>query len=146
MRYFLPFAIVLTMSMIAVLNVKAQNQRADSLDKVMQKYKYDDTTKVRLLNELGYAVYLIDKKRTQELAQQSLELSGKLNYAKGKAEALWLDAITYPQSNPMLAKAKFEEALKIASEINDQEAIIKYTIAVGTIYGVTKKDSVAIEY
>lgn len=119
---------------------------SDSLEIVMQYHKTNDTTKVNIINQLAYATYTRDQSKTRSYAIQGYELAKELGYTKGQAESLWLQGITYVRQDPGKSLGFFENALDLVEKIGHKQLIGKYTNAIGTVYGVTGGDSLAICY
>jgi signal transduction histidine kinase len=73
--------------------VTAQQMETDSLEAVLAKLKTQpdykaDTNYINTLNTLAFKYFQIKPDTTILLSQQSIELSNKINYLKGKADAL----------------------------------------------------------
>lgn len=119
---------------------------SDSLEIVLQNHKTNDTTKVNIINQLAYATYSRDQSKTRSYAIQGYELAKELGYTKGQAESLWLQGITYVRQDPGKSLGFFENALDLVEKIGHKQLIGKYTNAIGTVYGVTGPDSLAISY
>lgn len=124
----------------------SQSLTADSLENILLSHKTNDTTRVNMLNQLAYATYQSDQNKTRNYAIQSYELAKELGYTKGQAESLWLQGITYIQQNPGKSLTFFENALELVEKIGHKQGIGKYTNAIGTVYGVTGPDSLAISF
>jgi len=123
----------------------AQTPGIDSLKSILENHTAKDTARVNLLNKIGYAVYSRDAEASRNYAAESFLLATELGYAKGKAESLWLQGITCIQQDPGNAMGLFEKALEIATQTGNHDGIAKYTNAVGTVYGMTGRDSLAVE-
>ncbi len=123
----------------------AQTPGIDSLKSILESHTAKDTARVNLLNEIAYAAYYRDPDAAKIYAAESFQLATELGYAKGKAESLWLQGITCIQQDPGKAMGLFEKALEIASQNSNINGVAKYTNAVGTVYGMTGQDSMAVE-
>ncbi len=98
----------------------AQRKEVDSIGVVLQSHKFNDTTKVHLLSKLAYFYHQIAPDSTIYLAKEAYRLANKLNYKKGKADALKHWAIgSYIQSYDGEALKKNEEALAIYRSLGD---------------------------
>src|SRR2546423_1974651 len=82
----------------------AQIKPADSLYNLLVSHKQEDTIRVSLLNDLAYEFRRGKPASTDSLIKLSLDLAGKLNYAKGKGYALAI------QGSRFYAKLKYKEA------------------------------------
>lgn len=126
--------------------LSGQKPNADSLENRLHNYKKEDTSRVNLLNQIAYSSYTRDLSKTKKYATEAFDLSKKLGFIKGQAESLWLQGITCISIDPDKALNYYEIALELAGRINHKKSIGKYINAVGTVYGVTGRDSIAVEY
>lgn len=124
----------------------SQSLTADSLENILLSHKTNDTTRVNMLNQLAYATYQSDQNKTRNYAIQSYELAKELGFTKGQAESLWLQGITYLRQDPEKALKLFENALELVEKVAHKQGIGKYTNAIGTVFGATGRDSLAIIY
>ncbi len=127
-------------------SAKGQTSSIDSLEIVMQNHKTNDTARVNIINQLAYATYSRDQSKTRSYAMQGYELAKELGYTKGQAESLWLQGITYVRQDPGKSLGLFKNALDLVEKIGHKQGIGKYTNAIGTVYGTTGRDSLAISY
>lgn len=111
--------ILLLFTLSTLLSI-AQTFQADSLTKLLQKHPAADTTRVNLLNELAYTIYLNDPKQAKSYADESGEIANKLNYLKGKSGSLWVTGLTYSRRNEKKALDYFEKALQMAQSAADK--------------------------
>ena len=127
-------------------SLAGRTSTTDSLETKLKSYKSNDTTKVNILNQIAYSTYSTDIEKTRRFATESYELSKRLGFTKGQAESLWLHGIAYMGENPETSLDLFENALKLVNQIKYKPGIGKYTNAIGTVFGVTGRDSLAIRY
>lgn len=112
-----------------------QNPKIDSLERLLNKHIRADTARVNLLNALAYELHAGDREKAQSYAQQSQDLCTKLNYPEGKAASLWTMGLAIMKSDKKGALDLFNEALKIATEVDDKVGVCNYQTAIG---GITK--------
>ncbi len=123
----------LVLSIFSFLGSWAQQNRINELNKLLLKHKSGDTTRVQLLSELSFLYRTINPDSTIILAQQTLDLSSKINYPKGKANAIKDLAIgNYVVGNYAKAAQLNNEALKLYKQLGDKkgEAAILNNMAI----------------
>lgn len=99
----------------------AQRKEVDSILNALKTHKLDDTSKVQLLSKLAYYYHQISPDSTIALSKDAYKLATKLNYLKGKADALKHWAIgSYVQSYDGEALKKNKEALSIYRSLGDE--------------------------
>ncbi len=127
--------LLLFFTIFTVNAVKAQSARLDSLENLLTNHPIEDTVKVNLLNETGYAIYKSDSVKAFRYTTEAAELSGKLNFRKGLAQSYYVTGISlsYNKSDKE-ALDYFLKALKIAEDINYKRGIAKTLIACGISY------------
>jgi signal transduction histidine kinase len=99
----------------------AQRKEVDSITTVLRSHTANDTNKVQLLSKLAYFYHQISPDSTIDLSKYAYNLANKLNYPKGKADALKHWAIgSYIQSYDGEALNKNKEALAIYKSLGDE--------------------------
>ena len=101
---------------------------ANTLDSLQQRLLQlpEGEEKVKLLNELGYRNYTIDIEKTIQFAQEALDLSEKINYTRGKAEAYSILSIGNSiGGNQDIAYQQLEKTIQFAESIKAYDLIIK---------------------
>lgn len=94
-----------------------------------------DSVKVKQLNKAAFALRLTDPSKTLELAESSLNLSKKINYAPGIAEAHRVKGIGYYYlNNTELAVKNYIEALKYFKQIKDIKNEARVYNNIGNLY------------
>ena len=69
--------------------LNGQNAKLDSLITSLSKNSVNDTNKVKTTNAICWEYFITgDFKESKKYADQSIELANKLNFLKGKAEAI----------------------------------------------------------
>lgn len=127
-------------------SVTGRTSSTDSLENVLRGYKLKDTTRVNILNQIAYSTYISDAEKTIKYATESYELAKNLGYTKGQAESLWLQGISIVDEDPDKSLILFKNALNLVKQINYIRGIGKYTNAIGTVFRVTGRDSIAVSY
>ncbi len=98
----------------------SQASVTDSLHRLLAAHRQDDTTKVNLLNELTVALRRTNPKEADSLIAASISLSDKIDFKKGKGNALSMKAVRfYDISNFSAATTTFEEARILLESAND---------------------------
>lgn len=123
-----------------------QTSTIDSLNNRLKSQTKRDTSRVNTLNKIAYANYPVNTDSVNFYAKESYTLSKELGYLKGEGESLWLQGISYIKKDPEKALPLFENALKIVEQAHDKKGIGKFTNAIGTVFGVTGRDSLAASY
>ncbi len=126
--------------------VSGQTPIIDSLNNILKSHTKRDTARVNILNKIAYAYYPGNAESVNKYATESGNIAKELGYSKGEAESLWLQGISNIKKEPEKALPLFESALKIVEQEGDKKGIGKYTNAIGTVFGVTGRDSLAVSY
>lgn len=126
--------------------VSGQTPIIDSLNNILKSHTTRDTARVNILNKIAYAYYPGNAESVNKYATESGNIAKELGYSKGEAESLWLQGISYIKKDPEKALPLFENALKIVEQTGDKQGTGKYTNAIGTVFGVTGRDSLAVSY
>lgn len=71
----------------------SQTPAIENLEKELAAHNRIDTTRVNLLNKLGYELYAIDSGKAGEYAQEAQKISIRLNYPAGEAASLWVTGL-----------------------------------------------------
>ena len=93
--------------MASITGVFGQNSTVDSLVKALSEQKFENKTKVNLLNQLAITVYKEDSTKAYKYADDALNLAKLLDYKHGIAESLWVFANS--QYIYLITKIKAEE-------------------------------------
>ena len=117
-------------------NVSAQSDslEIDSLKKVLSIAK-EDTNKVNALNALSYVTNNNGEGgEALQYAEKALALAEKINYKKGKAEALLNNSNVEDNNGDLVNALRIaEEALKLYEELHDKDGIAKSYNTLGNI-------------
>ncbi|WP_051416681.1 ATP-binding protein [Asinibacterium sp. OR53] len=110
--------------LLAAGNLFGQSRVADSLARILATHQREDTDKVNLMNQLAVELRRTKPQKVDSLINLALILSDKLDYKKGKGNALTVKAVRYYDvSNFSSATKTFTEAeplLVFAHDTNGQ--------------------------
>jgi tetratricopeptide (TPR) repeat protein len=126
---------------------QGQNKNVlDSLSGILKSTKID-TIKVSVLNRLAYEYKKVKPDTCIELATKALELSNKINYPIGQADAIARIAFgRYIKGNFSLALTLFQKSMGQYEELKNQKGIYTCLNAIGVIYKTQGKYSEALDY
>jgi signal transduction histidine kinase/Tfp pilus assembly protein PilF len=125
----------------------SQNRKADSLLNLLEQHSENDTTKVKLLTDLGFSLYLSNTDTIKLIADEAYKLAEKLNYIRGLARSQRLMGIYYDmKSNYPMALDYYQKALLASEEINDKKGISDCLNSMGVIYSDQGNEKQALEY
>jgi PAS domain S-box-containing protein len=117
-----------------VIKSADNNKKIDSLTSEL-KNTTQATSKVDILNALFENVKPQSPENALKYAEQALELSKKINYAKGKADAFSNISIYYSSKNNIEKAIELKKnALVINQEINDKKNSINCIISIADLY------------
>ncbi len=113
---------LLTIIIVAAYNwLLAQSPVADSLKKLLDAHPQPDTIRVNLLNDLAWEFRRDNERQSDSLADLSLNLAIRLNYAKGKGVAFVIKGFNYTiVSDYSSAKKSFEQGQKFLKTAGDK--------------------------
>ena len=88
------------------------------------KVARQDTTRVRVYNELAYAYRNTDLKKSQDYVKRALDIAERNNLQKGRADALSIFGILYYRQSKYDSSLVYqEEALEIRERLKDRTGI-----------------------
>jgi len=131
---------------LVTLFLSAQQNKNDSLHQLLFVAK-EDTSKVKLLNQLSRN--FIESKPDSNLfyGLQALELSRKINYNKGEIDALLNTCAGFTFSgNYSKALENALDALKESEAIHNDPQIAQSFVAIGNVYSVKEDHRMGIPY
>jgi tetratricopeptide (TPR) repeat protein len=134
MNKHLPLTLCLLLLFVTSGLKSEKNNKVDSLENLLKSHEIDDTSKVNLLNEIAFEVYLTNKDKALKYATYSGELAEKLNYKKGIAESLWLMGLGTGKSNSNLAIDYVVRAVKIAEAEGNKSSAAKFLSTLALLY------------
>ena len=116
------------------INAYAQQRAVDSLKKLIATAK-DDTTKILLLDKLGYMYENSKPDSAMQIAQQGIRLARKANFLKGEATCLNIEGVVFMEiGNYPKALSSFLSAMKLNEKRMDRFNIAANLDNIGTIY------------
>jgi len=102
----------------------AQTPAADSLKKLLVAHSTADTTRANLLNRLAMELRRSKPGQVDTLAEEAFTISDKLNYSKGKGEALSLKGMRfYDKLDYHSAYSAFEQGEKLLESAGDKNGL-----------------------
>ena len=124
----------------------AQNPQLDSLRTFVASAK-DDTTKVKAVLDLAFAVRLSDPDEAIKIALQGKKLAEELNWKYGIAKAFNTLGTTYKsRSEYPEALEQYQKALSIYEELNKKKEIATVLMNIGTVYRPLEEYNKALDY
>lgn len=130
----------------ASLPLAGQND-VDSLRYILDNYKSVDTTRVNLLNQLGYEYWIVDPVKSDELGNQALTLSQRLDYKKGEAFANRVIGVAHwTRGNYELGLIALLRSLNLYKELGDRLGEANCNLNVGLIYSDQTNYNRALDY
>ena len=121
-----------------------------SLDKLLTKLKstkIEDTSKVNLLNLIGYNYWIVDAKESIRYGNQALELSEYLYYTKGLAKANRIIGVAYwSQGLQSKALAYLKKSNELYKTVQNKTGIANTTLNLGMVYADLKNYEKAQEF
>lgn len=125
---------------------KAQDPGLDSLKKVLFGLE-EDTSRVNTLNDIAYILYRISPDEAVEYGLEARDLSEKLNFMEGLAQAYKMIGLGYyMQGNYTEAISNWEPALKLFEQFGDIQLVANMLSNLGSAYYTTGINEEAIEY
>jgi two-component system sensor histidine kinase UhpB len=126
---------------------QAQNQQiVDSLTNLLATAK-EDTNKVNYLNQLAWELMLSNPDTSIIIGRQSLLLSEKIDWKKGKASSLGRLGVYYWQKGDYSRAQEFNfRALKLNEEIGQKDRAAGNLGNIGNIYAKQENNEKALEY
>ncbi len=115
----------------------SQSKKVDSLILVLKNTK-NDTTTVKLMNDLAYEIYLRTESVDNDFAayiDSAIRISERINFSKGNLRARLIAANTY-RNIGQIAKAKsyLITALDICKKTNDEDNLFKTINGLGNCF------------
>ncbi len=102
----------------------AQTPVADSLRKLILAHAREDTVKINLLNQLSLQLRRVQPKTADSLINVAISLSERLNYSKGKGNALTIKAVRFYDDSDFPSSSKsFDEAKQLLDSASDTQGL-----------------------
>ena len=139
--------ILLSSFFCALLFVCKGQENIDSLKNVLSTKKYDDSSKVDLLNQLAKAYQGVDPNITVQYASQARTISEKINYKKGSAMALKMKGVGHYILGQYLETVEdWEKAHAYFDSIGDKNNISLILSNLGAVYTTNGDEAKSLEY
>jgi serine phosphatase RsbU (regulator of sigma subunit)/Tfp pilus assembly protein PilF len=148
LHYFKVFSLLTMLLAVTAANgvILAQVSIVDSLVANLENLK-EDSTKVKLLNEIAGKLYRSDPQRAIEYANEAQALAERIKYKKGSALAFrYIGSSNYNQGYFVEAAINWERALEINKALNDDRSIANNLSNLGAIYAQFGDETKSIEY
>lgn len=106
----------------------------------------DSIRYVNSLNRIAMLSHLRYRDSCLYYARKAQQISLRLNYRKGIADAKNCEAIYYVSLNNYLSAKYFNDALQIYRSIDDQENVCQVLMNIGVLISMNKDDGRSLEY
>lgn len=106
----------------------------------------DSIRYVNTLNRIAMLSHLRYRDSCLYYARKATQISLRLNYRKGIADAKNCEAIYYVSLNNYLSAKYFNDALQIYKSIDDQENVCQVLMNIGVLISINKDDRRSLEY
>ena len=132
MSYFLKLSALL-LFLCLVFRANAQQRTIDSIERLLPAQR--DSVLAASYNELTWQYRTIDRKKAISYGQKAIELSHRINYLKGEAQAyndlgiLYMDAQDFEA-----ALSSYTKAIPIRRQLNDQKGLAAVYLKMGIVY------------
>ncbi len=136
-----------TISIFLYFPLSVFSQSIVELNEKLKNYLKEDTTKAITLVQLARAYYMSDPAKTLEYSLQAAQLSEKINFKKGLADATRFKAIAeYSTGNFKDAESSLHKSLTTYESINNTAGIMACLSMLGTVNTVQNKYPPALNY
>ena len=141
---FVPVSLLIVILCVAT-GVNAQQSKIDSLRSMVSSTS--DTVRITALNNLAYEVVFSDPVEAQEIANQSIDESTELGFAKGLLGGYRVLGISHDlRSEYVQAIDAYKKAMPIALQLNDPAQTASVQNVLGVAYYHLSQYNVALEY
>ncbi|MEZ4971877.1 MAG: tetratricopeptide repeat protein [Cyclobacteriaceae bacterium] len=141
---FVPVSLLIVILCVAT-GVNAQQSKIDSLRSMVSSTS--DTVRITALNNLAYEVVFSDPVEAQEIANQSIDESTELEYAKGLLGGYRVLGISHDlRSEYVQAIDAYKKAMPIALQLNEPAQTASVQNVLGVAYYHLSQYNVALEY
>ncbi len=122
MRKKLP--VLLLLLLVGSSSILSQSNAGDSLNRLLAAHPQEDTVKVNLINQLIVQWRRTKPKVVDSLVNVSITISDRLNYTKGKGNALAVKAVRYYDLSDSLRQQKHlmtrKKLLESANDVHEE--------------------------
>lgn len=106
-----------------------------------------DTSRVQLLNQIGFTASNSDPAMSFKYAKEALELARQLSFKRGESTALGIIGTFYERFGDYALALDYKlQALKISEQINSRSSQARSYNSIGILYFRQKKYEKALEY
>ncbi len=145
MQQLLLLTIILGLS-LGLKSLSAQQAYVDSLKNMLAE-SVDDTNKVHLLNKLAWTLRRTNFEKALGYANESLDLSGRLNFHRGKATAYnYLGIIYQKKGEYSISLDYLFQSLALEDSLNNRRGVANVYNNIGLIYDYQRNYQKALEY
>lgn len=129
-----------------VLSLNAQTIELGELKKTLPKIK-DSTIYVNTLNRMAMLFYEVNAESTLHHAVKAREIARRINYPKGKADALNNIGVFFDiKGNPQLAIKYYDQGYASYKQLKDSPNMVQAQMNLAMVYTAIGKTKKAINY
>jgi len=140
-KYFLSLLVILS-----VIETSAQQEKIDSLQKVLQTAKHD-TDKINTLNSLAWFLQHSEPAKGIDYAERALKLAEQIDFKSGMANACHaLGSIKANVGDYDQALAFFAKDLSITTKLSDKKGMSTSLNSIGTVHAQRGDYDKALEF
>lgn len=124
-----------------------KTKRIDSLEQKLKAHTKEDTTKVNLLNAIGYEYWIVDANKSLYFGSKALQLSEELGNKKGIARAYRIVGVAHwAQGDLTMALQYLNNSNKVYQDIQDKKGLANTRLNIGMVYADLKEYTKALHY
>ncbi|MEM9834637.1 MAG: tetratricopeptide repeat protein [Bacteroidota bacterium] len=147
MKKSLKIIIVLQLTLLTATLADDKKNLLDSLQQKLQKHRTADTTRVNILNELGYEFWIVDPHQSVQYGKESLVLADSLDYFSGMAMARRVIGVAnWTQGNYEDGLSQLMKSLVQYQSLGDSLGIANVLLNIGLIYSDQRSYEEALSY
>jgi hypothetical protein len=142
------FVLISLLTMVFLLDADrgfSQIAELSKLESGLPQIK-DSIRYVNTLNRIAMLSHLRYRDSCLYYARKAKQISLRLNYRKGIADAKNCEAIYYVSLNNYLSAKYFNDALQIYRSIDDQENVCQVLMNIGVLISMNKDDRRSLKY
>jgi tetratricopeptide (TPR) repeat protein/DNA-binding CsgD family transcriptional regulator len=144
--YLPPFVLGLLLMITAGKTLGQARQKIDSLSLLLNQHHANDTTRVILLNQIGFEYWTIDPLQSEKYGLEAFRLSENLAYTQGMAMAHRVVGVSYwSRGDYFKALTHLYSSQKLYKTINDLLGEANSTMNIGLVYADQKDSGRALE-
>ncbi len=145
----MPKALFLITLLFLSKTLGAQQSQPDKVDSLIHLLKSTsrDSTRVDLLNQLGFEYWTVDGFQAEQYGQQALALSKQLNYKQGEAMAYRVIGVSHwARGNLIEALPPILEGRDLYKSLDDTLGEANSTMNIGMVYDEQMDKKKALDY